>query len=204
MHGSDNLLQLSAYKKQLRVALEPFVETHRIAFAAWCCERLFPWYHALATFVGLNEVRVLRMVVDEVWKCSTLSGIDHRQLAELQEQCELLEFGDEGCSIFRKPAMDSVGAAMLALDVCKEPTADAVTKVGQCVIDMVDGQIMAVVWEMYNRPMNPDDLATIEKQMAIHPTMLSELWRQSQVILLLQRTSKVSQETVRQLVELAN
>jgi hypothetical protein len=143
------------------------------------------------------------MVVDELWKCSTLSGINDRRLGELQEQCDSLEFGDEGCSIFRKPAMDAVGAAMLALDVCKEPTGDAVTKVGDCVIERVHGEIMAVVWEMYNRPLNPDDLATIEKQMAIHPTMLSELRRQSQVILLLQGTSNVSQETVRQLVELA-
>ena len=204
MHGSDNVLQLCSYERRLRVALEPFTDCHRIAFGAWCVERLFPWYQALSTFVGLADVAVLRQISDELWAYSTRAAIDDTRLRELQERCNVLGFGDEGCSIFRKPAMDAVGAAVLALDVCRDPTSDSVTKVGECVIERVHGEIMAVVWEMYERPLDPDDLATIEKQMSMHPTMLSELRRHSEVVQLLQSTSDVSQETVRRLVELAS
>ncbi|WP_445631293.1 DUF416 family protein [Nostoc sp. DSM 114167] len=71
--------------------LEALPPMHRVAFAAACCERLFPNYGIFLREIkeqGWNEKDPIREALDEIWEFLAGKKIDAARFRELLSNCE--------------------------------------------------------------------------------------------------------------------
>jgi hypothetical protein len=129
--------------------------------------------------------------------------LTNNEIERMEERCKLIPFGDEASSIFHSAAMDAVSAVVLTLQASKKDGVSKIAKAAECAIDRVDGEIMAQIWQLYNRAIGPDDYDAVEKQVFLHPAMQEELKRHEKVLKILENIKTLTWETVRTLQELA-
>ncbi|MBD2410323.1 hypothetical protein FACHB389_01730 [Nostoc calcicola FACHB-389] len=75
----------------LEQELESLPPMHRVAFAAACCERLFPNYGIFLREIkeqGWNEKDPIREALDEIWEFLAGKKIDAARFRELLSNCE--------------------------------------------------------------------------------------------------------------------
>jgi hypothetical protein len=174
-------------------------ETHQVAFAASCCERLYPSYQALTTYLGLEDHKTLRSILDAIWQHVLGRKMIEQDIERLQSTFQELPLGEEGCCIRRKPALEVLDGVWHALEACKAGTATNAAKVAECAINRVDGGIMAEVWELYNRPIGPGDYEAVERQVNCHPAMQAELMKQAGQVEFLEKHNHLNEIEISQL-----
>ncbi|MDX2043932.1 MAG: DUF416 family protein [Acidobacteriota bacterium] len=105
--------------EELTQELQMLPKTHRIAFAASCCERLLPNYQAFTLIEQWGNWRVLRESLDNVWEWLKGEVLSNEQLLSLSEQCEAIAPDTEDfSSLFTSSALDAANAVALTLQSC--------------------------------------------------------------------------------------
>jgi uncharacterized protein YjaG (DUF416 family) len=62
--------------------------THRVVFAAACCERLLPNYAAFVREAHWGDVRLLRSALDYIWSAVAGVSVEGDEIHRLIEQCD--------------------------------------------------------------------------------------------------------------------
>ena len=195
---------LEEFLQTLRHHLGSLPHRHQIACAVCRAERLYPWYDALTTYLGVPDGQSLRNAIDKMWNV-LLKGKQHsKYLAGLPAKICELTLGEEGCSILRAPAMDALGAALSAAEAFRadNPTDKAIAA-AEAVVNRVDGEIMASVWQFYDRPIDKDLNRVIAAQAALNPTMKEELRRLHVALEMLGATRQLNDGGLQQLKTIA-
>lgn len=210
----ESSLTIESQLKQVKAALLKMPHEHQLAFAAWCCESLFPVYAVLAEVRGTNEGRVLRDVIDRLWEHVFGKQLSSEEIDSLLSQCDELEFdskaqipadeiahslskaghtgaGEQSVAQLQPSGMDAVGAVWSSLEACKGDTVENVTKAAKCMLDRMDG----LLWDELSPTSGtipPDTVRAMHKQIGEHPRMLEVCRRMDEQLSYLQETNRLS------------
>jgi len=132
---------LDPYLEKIRQKLASLSQQHRIAFAAKCCEQLFPWFRALAKELGTNDASVFRQILDRIWKHITELQMHPKEIDELIGCCEAFKLGEENCCDSWNRAVDAAQTLWLTLYGCKSDSAANAAKAASWVINAIDRDI---------------------------------------------------------------
>lgn len=202
--------------KQVKAVLLKISRQHQLAFAAWCCERLYPVYALLAETRGTQEGQVLRDVIDRLWKHVFGKQMSSEEIDTLLSKCDELEFdsdadspsgefarllskagyaevGEQNVAQLQRSGMDAVGAVWSSLEACKDDTVGNVTKVAQCLLERMHG----LLWDELSPTSGtipPDTVAAIHNQIGEHPRMLDACRHMHEHLSYLQETERLSQD----------
>jgi hypothetical protein len=177
---------IQAHLSDLLNGLSTLPDLHQVAFASSCCERLYLSYQALMCFLGEDDHKTLRECLDRLWGHVLGTRMSTAEVAALRSECSNLPLGDEGCCIHRVPAMIALDGVLHALESCTDASARSAVGAASSCIDQIDDAIMAQVWQLYDRPIGPEDFDCVERQVNSHPAMVAELRRQKDVVAFLQ------------------
>jgi uncharacterized protein len=137
-------MNLEAFKNDvLQRELDGLSELHRIAFAASCCERLFPFYTTFSEIEQWGDPRVPRKALDTIWSIVEGKGIDIDELKTLREQCcsEGICPGEDdnfGSSSLFIEAGNSIYSICLILDAYPEVTVSTAVDVSNYVEETLE------------------------------------------------------------------
>lgn len=115
----------------LEKELEQISAFHRIAFAASCCERLFPNYCVFAREEKWGNPSVLRNALDEIWDGLEKRTFDAAKISALIEDClaEAPDSDDVAISAYDFEAQSVVAAICCTLKACLDPEPKLILKV---------------------------------------------------------------------------
>lgn len=101
-------------------SLSSLPDTHRVGFAASCCERLLPNFEAFSKMENWGDPSVLRRALDIVWTVVTGVSLDPKELAELVAEIEpLIPDTEDFASIFTSAAQDAAASLTYTLECCR-------------------------------------------------------------------------------------
>ncbi len=118
---------------------------HRIAFAASCCERLLPNYHAFASTERWGEPTALRQALDEVWRFAAGAIVTEQRIDALVRACRSATPDlDDFSSLLASLALDAAAAVVSTLECCLDGASKRVAEVSELAIASVDTFLNAV------------------------------------------------------------
>lgn len=118
---------------------------HRVAFAASCCERLFPNYEAFAVMENWGNPKVFRQALDEVWQFLKGDTLSKEHIHELIRVCEaVIPDTEDFTTIFTGPALDAAAAILYTLESCLDGSPERLALVGRVAITTLDDYLNIV------------------------------------------------------------
>jgi uncharacterized protein YjaG (DUF416 family) len=128
-----------AYMKALEKEIAELPPTHRIAFAASCCERMIPNYSAFSRAEGWGDPAMLRTALDEVWEILQGKLVDTERIHQLQQYCEgaVPDFDYLNNGVYAYEALQSAKSISHCLELCLNPTSHIVNKIAERVVNIV-------------------------------------------------------------------
>lgn len=116
-------------ENQLRTRLSRLQATHRIAFAASCCERLLPNYQAFAEVEHWGNPDLLRQALDEVWSFLKGEPLTEQHARALVQAIEpVVPDMDDYSSLYASLAIEAASAVVCTLEA------------------LPDGDVQQIVW----------------------------------------------------------
>jgi hypothetical protein len=118
---------------------------NRIAFAASCCERLFPNYQAFVIMEKWGDSEILRQALDEIWAFLAGKELQEKQFLELKQNCEqIIPDTEDFNSIFTGAALNAAAAITYTLECCLNKEAEWAALAGRVAINTLDEYIATV------------------------------------------------------------
>lgn len=122
----------------LAAAVGPLPGWKRVAFMAYCCERMLPNYRSFHAESAYGDASVLRGALDAIWEWIQ-TGQFSRDAAELGFACEQqAPDTTEFSSIYTSAALDVATATAATIEAIAEATEDKVVEVASLARDTVD------------------------------------------------------------------
>jgi len=183
--------------KSLKRDLDRLSRTHRVVFAAACCERLLPNYSAFAQQVRWGNPETLRAALDYIWDTVENGGaVDREEINRLIERCDAVipdtaDFDTSSVSA----ALDAGTAVVETLRSLLDGDSQRVVDVASFCRDTVDMYIQ----DRDHLDYNNDPL--FETKIAQDPLMKRELARQSAILLELATHPVLDRSLLRRLRE---
>jgi uncharacterized protein YjaG (DUF416 family) len=72
----------------LKHGLDRLPQSHRVVFAAACCERLLPNYSAFVREVGWGKPDILRAALDYIWSALDSGDVDRGEIDRAIKRCD--------------------------------------------------------------------------------------------------------------------
>jgi uncharacterized protein YjaG (DUF416 family) len=158
--------------KALEGELSQLPLTHRLAFAASCCERLLPNYSAFSRMENWGHPEGLRSALDEVWKFLEGKKLTSEHIEEIKKKCEKATPDTEDfSSLYTSAALDAGVAILETLESCRDGCPQRIAEVASLARDTVDMYLQA-----RNRLEYSD--AAFEEKIATDSLMMRELRKQ--------------------------
>lgn len=165
-------------ESQLIQALSALSVKHRVAFAASCCERLFPNYHAFALMEHWGDPDLLRQALNEVWGVLDGVALPEKRIRELVRACEdVAPDTEDFVTFFTGAALNAASAVVYTLECCLDGDPKRTAIVGRLATDTIDAYLHIV---------NDPDTGYHTADPALHewvrraPLMVAELEKQQQ------------------------
>lgn len=165
--------------------LAPF---QRIAFAASCCERMFPFYQTFSETDKWGNQTILRNALDEIWQSLQEKSINKKKIVALKEECEKDgifpgdddEFGEGSgeYSLFVE-AGETVVAIGQTLEACLEPTNQFVLDANQSLKNAIEYYISNFD-ESFRICCQGKSLDEEMKELANHTLVITEIAKQEE------------------------
>ncbi|GAB4543536.1 MAG: DUF416 family protein [Pleurocapsa sp.] len=177
----------------LEKELEKLSPLHRIAFAAACCERLYPNYGIIVREMKQmlpDEPNHLRTALDKIWEYLAERNIDATTFRQLISDCEGYHYYEE---IYNAEAQRTLEAIICALELCLEPTARnaiaVLRQIDETLFEYLDG-------EMDNKDPNWNKKSHFEVLNIIsnHPFTIREMNQQTEDLKKLKEISSFNRE----------
>lgn len=185
------------YDKPVKQELEKLPPMHRVAFAAACCERLWPTYNAFCRRENWGNPALLRKALDEVWQVLQGKSVDAARISELKDDiqqrediCPDYESDRWLCADYLIEAQDAVNAIINTLQACLEPSVEQVYGVGHYASATVESFLVQA--EEYAEIFN--DAEKQINMLANHPWLTKELAKQSEDLQRLQSTQTLERD----------
>lgn len=141
----------------LLLKLEGMPAWKRVAFMAYCCERMLPNYKIFKAQTGYGDNEVLRITLDAIWewiKAGQTSG----DLAALAKACELqAPDTSEFSSPYTSAALDAATAIAATAEAVPDTTASQVIDVASLARDTIDLFVQEI------DGLDPNDPGLVEK-----------------------------------------
>lgn len=168
-------------------------KTHRLAFTAFCAERLFPNYVAFSQETNWGDAKVLREALDEVWRILLGKVVKKERIAKLMALCDQVTPDTEDFdSIYASPALDATNAVYTTLMCVTDCTIQKAVEVAGYVRDTVDMYVQELEDLDYNDP-------HFEKKILQHPLMVKELKKQREDLSVLKKATRLSWDMIQKL-----
>lgn len=130
---------------KLTQALRELPVKHRVAFAASCCERLFPNYQAFTVMENWGNPKVLRQALDEVWQFLKEDALSKEHIHGLIQACEaVIPDTEDFITIFTGAAGDAAAAILYTLESCLDGSPERLALVGRVAISTLDDYLYTV------------------------------------------------------------
>ncbi|MBH8573203.1 DUF416 family protein [Nostocaceae cyanobacterium CENA369] len=160
--------------------IEALAPMHRVAFAAACCERLYPNYGIFLREIkeqGWNEKDPIREALDEI--CEFLAGkkIDAARFRELLSNCEEYpyEYENEETPEGQRGAWIVCETIELCLDPSVRQTISVVKQIHETLFEYID--YLCQCEDEYSEDMSHEELVEIVSN---HPFTVREMAKQSE------------------------
>jgi uncharacterized protein len=177
-------------------ALEALPKEHRVAFAASCCERLWPNYVAFWQLEKWGNPKLLKKALDQIW--GHLAGEElTKEFLQLPQLLERIGPDTEDfANLFVAAAGDAVAATIYTLQCCSDGSAVRAATVGRLPVESIHQYLYIV---------NDPGLAahdygpTLDTLIQTSPLITEELRKQRDDLELLQSTSQLEPGLLTQL-----
>lgn len=171
--------------KGLKSDLEKLSHSHRLAFAASCCERAYPNYVIFSRHTGWGRAAVLRESLDTVWDFieGSMRALDN--IAELEQKCEsvtpdLDDFSTSDIDVQAAAAQEAAFMIRLLLQFARHDQPSYAVRIVTFARDTIDMYVQVL------EALDPADPHLNEK-IAQHPLMVEEAQKQESDLLKLAR-----------------
>lgn len=170
--GSKNAL------RDIEGKLQEFPHSHRLAFAAACCERAYPNYLRFFQLVYWGGPAALRAALDNAWAFIENPRLGVKDIEELEEKCkavtpDLDEFSSAEIDLEAAAAQEATFMIRLLLQFCKDNQVSYALRIATFAMDTIDMYIQAI------EGIDPAD-PRVDEIVAEHPLMQREVCKQKE------------------------
>lgn len=163
----------------LEKELEKLSPLHRIAFAAACCERLYPNYGVIVREVKQmlpDEPNHTRIALNKIWRYLAGENVDAATFRQLISDCEGYRYYED---IYNAEAQRALGAIIFTLELCLKPTVQNTISVLK---EVKDTLYEYIDYEMDNKysDWNEKTPSEIRNIVSSHPFTIREMNKQSE------------------------
>jgi uncharacterized protein YjaG (DUF416 family) len=171
----------NCWNHSLERGLQELPHSHRLAFAASCCERAYPNYVIFFQCAHRGDSAALRTSLNRVWDFIEGSARIVDDLVELEQKCEsvtpdLDNFSTSDIDLQAAAAQEATFMVRLLLQFCRDNQLSYATRISTFARDTIDMYVQAV--EKFD-PADPQ----LDEKIAQHPLMLREVQEQESDLL---------------------
>jgi hypothetical protein len=182
---------MSQYLEELRGRLEPLAQEKQIAFALWCCERLYP---SFAQYVAeLDRPDELRPILDQLWRHAAGDAVDTRQGQDILRRLEGIPLPDQPTRR-ESLAVDAVAAAAAIARGVVDDLTENIVVAAECAIDQADREIWVELFGPSSSPMGGELRERAQAKVDGHPRFQRELAAQRDQVEYLKRAKRLKAE----------
>jgi uncharacterized protein YjaG (DUF416 family) len=176
----------------LERALEELPRRNRVAFAASCCERLLPNYHAFTLVESWGDLAPLVDGIDLVWHYLATGTLPEPHARKLALACEAAapDMEDFG-SLYAPAALDAAASVAYTLEGCLTDDVRPIADVASLARETIYLYLHRIGQPT---PLEPQAGAFIEDWVQHSPLMQQELAKQQQDLLDLQQRTLLTPE----------
>lgn len=163
---------------KILLAAEGMPDWKRVAFMAYCCERMLPNYRSFQVDTGYGDIAPMRSALDIVWRwienAQPVPDSDVLASACEKQSPDTAEFS----SIYTSAALDAATATAATLDALADVPAKSMIDVASLARDTID------LFVQETEGLDPNG-ADLERKIIENPLMQSELRTQRESLELL-------------------
>lgn len=170
----------------LESKLQELPHSHRLAFAAACCERAYPNYVVFFQLAGWGGPAALRASLNRVWDFIEGAARALDDLAELEQKSEAVtpdldDFSTSDIDVQAAAAQEAAFMVRLLLQFCRDNQLSYALRVTTFAKDTIDMYVQTV------EKIDPAD-PQLDEKIAQHPLMVQEIRKQENDLLRLTQT----------------
>jgi hypothetical protein len=166
-------------KKTLLEALSVLPHKHCVAFAASCCERLVPNYHAFALMEHWGDPDSMQVALDTVWAFLEGGNLDEVRVRQLIQSCKAAApHSDNFGSVFVGAAINAYAAIVYTLEYCLDKDTKHLAHLVDAAIDTIDEYLNIVNFPKIG--LFADNDSAFDEWTEQAPLMVAELEKQQQ------------------------
>lgn len=174
---------------------------HRIAFAAFCCERLVPLYEAFCLMEKWGNPAPLHKSLSAIWGHLMDVPLPPAQIRTLTRSCEkVVPDSEDFASLFSGSAQCAAFAICYTLECMAEDSVEQAVLPARLAIEALDEYLSIVNTPIIEAHAEIPELA---QWIPISPLMQAELTLQQQCLRILQETPALRAETLEALRRMA-
>ncbi|MDF5712160.1 MAG: DUF416 family protein [Nostoc sp. S4] len=173
--------------------LEAFPPMHRVAFAAACCERLYPHYNILLRTIredDWNGEDLFRVALDEIWQFLAGKKVDASRFRQLYSDCDQ-SYPSDYENVETPEGQRAADAILNTLELCLDPTAQQTILVAKQIHQTLFEYIDYLTCESEDE--NSEDVSE-EEIVTNHPLTVREMAKQSEDLQRLRETPTLTLE----------
>jgi uncharacterized protein YjaG (DUF416 family) len=155
----------------IRLGMRQLPPWKRLAFMAYCCERMLPNFKKFVAETGFGDVGILRRALDAVW-ARIENDLIPMDLNDLRTACDQ-QAPDTGnfASRYTSAALDAANGISTALDAVERDDVERAIEIASLARDTVD------LYVQEQLHLNPSE-AGFERKLLMHQLMQRELSHQ--------------------------
>jgi uncharacterized protein len=185
-----------ADNSDILIKLKALPASHHLAFAASCCERMVPNYHAFSTVNSWGEPVVLDDALHQVWKDLTSQEKPLETIRHLQEQLDSMAPDDDDFgTIYTHLAIHAGGALWCLLDYQIGGDFARILAVSQTALQSIEYYVMAVNWPT-TILVSMDQGKALNEWIKGAPLVHAEIEKQARDVALLSTQDKLAQNFI--------
>jgi len=171
----------SSNSRNLEHRLQALPHSHRLAFAASCCERAYPNYVIFFQCAHWGGPAALRTSLNRVWDFIEGSAQALDDIGELAKRCEsvtpdLDNFSTSDIDVQAGAAQEAAFMVRLLLQFCRDDQLSYAVRIATFAEDTIDMYVQVL------EKLDPAD-PQLNKKIAQHPFMVQEMQNQERDLL---------------------
>ena len=180
--------------------LEELPPSHRVVFAASCCERLLPNYSAFGREEGWGDFTILRTALDEVWQILQGKPLNVTEISQLIENCvDAVPDADDVSSSYIAEAQEAASAIGVTIQLCLDPTPQDAIAVVRAVKETLFGFVDWIEESKDPTGWGEKPYAELTKEIDNHPFSVREMAKQREDLQRLKEVETLDREFLERL-----
>ncbi|RCJ20519.1 hypothetical protein A6770_31380 [Nostoc minutum NIES-26] len=176
--------------------LEAIPPMHRVAFAAACCERLYPHYDILLRTIREDDwdgEDLFRVALDEIWQFLAGKKIDVARFRQLYSDCDQ-SYPSEYENVDTPEAQRAADAILNTLELCIDRTTQQTISVAKEIDETLFMYIDYLRCESEDEYLEDISHEELLETVANHPFTVREMAKQSEDLQRLRETPTLTAE----------